>query len=204
MTSETDEERPEARPRDEARQRAVSALCAPELASIVDLVVWADGFGPGAAVYAANHLGRVRWRDQTREVLSGADPIGSEDPMAFLPYAVEVDHASPAVSTGNAYPLAATRLRSFFADPDRSPDLAVVHTPRHHFPAEGGHVGEHGSLDVIQSRAPLILSGAGVARHGYVDGWARLVDVAPTLATLAGVPAGDLVDADGEPLDGAR
>jgi hypothetical protein len=135
-------------------------------------------------------------------VESGTDPIGSEDPMAFLPYERELADPSPELSTGNAYPYAARRLRSFFADPERSPDLAIVHTPRHRFLEVGGHVGEHGSLDVIQSRAPLVLSGAGVARQGYVDDHARLVDVGPTLAALAGVPASALVDETGEPLDG--
>ena len=85
----------------------------------------------------------------------------------------------------------------------RSPDLAIVHTPRHYFPDEGGHHGEHGSLDVIQSRAPLVLAGAGVARRGLVDDHARLVDVGPTLAHLAGVPEAPIcVDAEGAPLDG--
>ena len=181
------------------RERAVAALCTPELAAIVDLVVWAED----GTAYAANHLGRVRWdADDTRVVEHGTDPIGSEDPMAFLPYEREVADPSPELSTGNAYPYAAARLRSFFADPERSPDLAIVHTPRHQFLEDGGHVGEHGSLDVIQSRAPLVLSGAGVARRGFVDDHARLVDVGPTLAVLAGVPADALTDADGDPLDG--
>lgn len=181
------------------RERAVAALCAPDLAPIVDLVVWCED----GTAYAANHVGRVRWDgDGTRVVEDGADPVGSEDPMAFLPYEREVADPSPAVSTGNAYPYAAARLRSFFADPDRSPDLAIVHTPRHRFLEEGGHVGEHGSLDVIQSRAPLVLGGRGVARRGLVDDHARLVDVGPTMAALAGVPAEALRDADGEPLDG--
>ena len=122
--------------------------------------------------------------------------------MAFLPYPREVASQGPRVSTDNAYPYAAERILSLFADPTRSPDLAVVHTPRHYFPNEGGHHGEHGSLDVVQSRAPLILSGAGVARRGYLDDHARLVDVGPTLAALAGVPRDDLRDAAGEPLDG--
>jgi len=38
--------------------------------------------------------------------------------------------------------------------------------------------------------------------RGTVDGHAKLVDVAPTLAALAGVPAANLRDAAGEPLDG--
>ena len=129
------------------------------------------------------------------EVLSGIDPVPSEDAMAFLPYAAELADPSPRSSLDNAYPYAAERILSFFADPARSPDVAVVHTPRHFFPEQGGHVGEHGSLDVIQSRAPLVLSGAGVRRLGHVDDHARLVDVGPTMAALAGVPEADLHDA---------
>jgi len=109
---------------------------------------------------------------------------------------------SPRLSRDNAYPLAAERILSFFADPSRSPDVAVVHTPRHFFPTEGGHVGEHGSLDVIQSRAPLVLAGAGIRPLGLLDHHARLVDVGPTLAFLAGVPEAGLHDAHGDALDG--
>ncbi len=182
-----------------SRDVVIDALCAPALAPVVDLVLWVQDGVP----HAANHLGRVALSlDGTRTVLAGADPIGSEDPMAFLPYELERTAPSPPVSTENAYPYAARRILSFFADADRSPDVAIVHTPRHFYPDEGGHVGEHGSLDVIQSRAPLILAGAGVWRRGLVDDHARLVDVGPTLATLAGVPAADLVDGRGEPLDG--
>ena len=161
------------------RDAAVAALCQPELASVVDLVCWVENGIP----YAANHLGQVRWPDdQTREVVAGVDPIGSEDPMAFLPYAREVAAPSPSVSTENAYPYPAARIRSLFADPDRSPDLAVVHTPRHFFPEQGGHVGEHGSLDVIQSRAPFVLSGAGVRQVRDV----ALLEVAQDAIGVAG------------------
>ncbi|HRW00258.1 MAG TPA: alkaline phosphatase family protein [Tetrasphaera sp.] len=185
-------------------ERVVTALTTPDLAAVVDLVVWVAPDPDGTPVaYAANHLGRVRLEPGGRHtVLAGRDPIVSEDPLAFLPYAAELAHPSPPVSTHNAYPLAAERLLSFFADPDRSPDIAIVHTPGHYFPDEGGHVGEHGSLDVIQSRAPLIVSGARVEARGLVDEWARLIDVGPTLAYLAGVPESDLRDAKGDPLDG--
>lgn len=187
----------------ELRERAIEALTTPELATIVDLVTWVETVDGEAVAHAANHHGRVRLRrGGHHEVVSGIDPISSEDPMAFLPYAVEVANASPRDSRENAYPYAAERILSLFADPDRSPDLAIVHTPRHYFPDEGGHRGEHGSLDVIQSRAPLIMGGAGVVRRGFVDDHARLVDVGPTLATLAGARPEALVDALGEPLDG--
>jgi hypothetical protein len=182
-----------------SREAVVSALTAPDLAAVVDLVVWVED----GVAHAANHLGAVRLHlDGSHEVLAGADPVASEDPMAFMPYDAELAAAGPRVSTDNAYPYAALRILSLFGDPDRSPDVAVVHTPRHWFVDEGGHVGEHGSLDVIQSRAPLVMSGPGVARLGFVDDHARLVDVAPTLAVLCGVPPEDLRDAGGAELDG--
>ena len=186
------------------RNAVIEALTASSLADVVDLVVWVEHLDGRPVAHAANHLGRVRLHPGgVHDLLDGVDPVPSEDPMAFLPYAREVASPGPRRSVDNAYPYAAERILSLFADPTRSPDLAIVHTPRHWFPEEGGHVGEHGSLDVIQSRAPLVLSGARIARCGLVDAHARLVDVGPTLATLAGVPEEGLHDADGAPLDGA-
>ena len=203
------------------RESIVKALTAPDLASIVDLVVWVETHAGSAAAahpaaaepassdaalvaMAASHVGRVRLHpDGRHEVLEGLDPIASEDPMAFLPYDRECAKPGPPASRDNAYPDAAARILSLFADPTRSPDLAVMHTPRHFFPEKGGHVGEHGSLDVIQSRAPLLLSGRGVSARGIVDEHVRLVDVGPTLAALSGVPHADLHDASGDPLDGS-
>ena len=186
------------------RSAAINALTQPGLRDIVDLVLWVEHDDGRRVACAASSLGRVRLHPGGRhEVLEGMDPVDSEDPMAFLPYDREVATPGPLTSLDNAYPYAAQRILSLFADPTRSPDLAVVHTPRHWFPDEGGHVGEHGSLDVIQSRAPLVLSGAGVRRLGFVDRHARLVDVGPTLATMAGVAEPALRDAQGAALDGA-
>ena len=189
------------------RESVVRALTSPDLAFIVDLVVWVevdpdDPCGDPVAM-AASHRGRVRLHlDGRHEVCEGLDPIASEDPMAFLPYDRECASPGPRNSWENAYPYAASRILSLFADPTRSPDVAVMHTPGHFFPEQGGHVGEHGSLDVIQSRAPLLLSGKGVAKRGFVSAHARLVDVCPTLAALAGVPDADLRDGGGDSLDG--
>ena len=184
------------------RERAVAALTTPELAQVVDLVAWCERDGDARVALVANHRGRVRLHaDGRHEVLAGADPVGDEDPMAFLPYERELADPSPP-NERNAYPYAYDRLVSLFGDASRSPDLAVVHTPGHFFPDEGGHHGEHGSLDVIQSRAPLVVSGAGVEARGFVDDHARLVDVGPTLAAAAGVPLSELVDAAQQPLDG--
>ena len=189
--------------RPSVREAAIAALCVAELAAIVDLVTWVESVDGVVTAHAANHHGRVRlFPGGGMQVLAGDNPITSQDPRAFLPYAVELAHPSPSDSRDNAYPLAAERILSLFADPERSPDLAIVHTPGHYFPDEGGHLGEHGSLDVIQSRAPLVLSGAGVRRLGVVPESARLVDVGPTMAHLAGAPDEALRDATGAPLDG--
>ncbi|WP_088281318.1 alkaline phosphatase family protein [Kineosporia sp. A_224] len=190
------------------RDAAVRALTDPALAGVVDLVAYPEAgpgphnLGPGATVVVANARGAVRLdAGGLHTVLHGEDPVGDVDPMAFLPYELEVADPSPD-NARNAYPDPGRRLLSLFADPSRSPDVAVVHTPRHFFPDEGGHHGEHGSLDVVQSRAPLLLSGAGVRPRGVVAEHARIVDVAPTLLRAAGVPARLHVDAAGLPLDG--
>jgi phosphonoacetate hydrolase len=177
--------------------RAVEALTAPELAEIVDLVAWPDADG---AVMVANASGTARLRaHEPDDVVQGMNPVANQDPMAFLPYQAELADPSPP-NVRNAYPYAAQRLLSFFADTARSPDLAVMHTPSHFFPEAGGHRGEHGSLDVVQSRAPLLVSGAGVRVSGIVDGHARLRDVGPTLAWLCGVEL-DETGPDGDVLD---
>jgi predicted AlkP superfamily pyrophosphatase or phosphodiesterase len=81
-------------------------------------------------------------------------------------------------------------LRSLHAYyPGRSPDLMVDldddSTLNYAQP------GQHGSLRHDDMAIPLILSGAGVAA-GKVLGEARLVDVAPTVARLLGLPPGGL------------
>jgi hypothetical protein len=191
----------------EGRDAAVRALTDPALAGIVDLVAYPEaGPGPhnldGATVVVANARGAVRLDAAgAHEVLHGEDPVARTDPMAFLPYDDEVDDPSPD-NLRNSYPDPGRRLLSLFGDSSRSPDVAVVHAPRHFFPDEGGHRGEHGSLDVVQSRAPLLVSGAGAARRGVVADHARVVDVAPTLLRAAGVAAERHVDGAGAPLDG--
>ncbi len=189
------------------RDLAVAALTAADLAHVVALVAWPDPEagrlpdGRPAAVLVADHGGRARLDEQhpDGQVLTGRNPLASTDPLAFLPYEQEVADPSPDHER-NAYPLPWLRLSSFFAD-RRSPDVAIVHTAGHYFPEVGGHRGEHGSLDVIQSRAPLLLSGAGVTARGRLATHARLVDVMPTLAHAAGVPAAHLAGLDGRGLD---
>jgi phosphonoacetate hydrolase len=180
------------------RDRAVDVLCDPSLAHVVDLVAYVDG----DSITVANSAGAARLSRldpaAPTEVLRGHDPVASQDPLAFSSLAEELADLSPP-NERNAYPWAAERLGSLFAAP-AAPDIAVVHTGRHFWPDRGGHLGEHGSLSVVQSRAPLLLSGAGVTARGMVPAAARVVDVAPTLAWLAGTPLGSLGDMDGQAL----
>jgi phosphonoacetate hydrolase len=158
---------------------ALEVLLDPALSHVVDLVCWRVG----ERVHVADADGHVALaQDGRHHLLSGRSPVADQDPFSDR--------------TG-AYPLAAARLHSLFAD-ERAPDLAAVHTGAHSWPEQGGHMGKHGSLNGVQSRAPLLLSGAGVVARGTVDRVARTVDVAATLALLAG---GSCDGMDGAPLD---
>ncbi|MCW2613756.1 MAG: type phosphodiesterase/nucleotide pyrophosphatase [Frankiales bacterium] len=159
------------------RDRALDVLLDPALAHVVDLVCWSEK----GLVHVADSAGHSALAlDGTTTVLAGRDPVADQDPF-----------------TDDGYPFAAARLHSLFSDP-RAPDLAVVHTGAHHWPERGGHLGEHGSLNGLQSRAPLLLSGPGVQARGIVERAVRTVDVGATLAHLAG---GSYDEMDGRPID---
>ncbi|HVB26457.1 MAG TPA: alkaline phosphatase family protein, partial [Mycobacteriales bacterium] len=186
---------------EDLRERALAVLTDPQLASIVDLVAYPDAAG----VVVANSRGACRFAraepDSAPELLSGEAPVTIVDPLALTPATVERLTPWP-TGAANAYPFAGHRLLSLFADTARAPDLAVVHTGRHYWPERGGHLGEHGSLAAVQSRAPFLLSGAGVTQRGILDAACRTVDIAPTLAWLAGMPTESLSGLDGSALTG--
>ena len=161
------------------REQALDVLLDPALAHVVDLVCWLEK-GVVHVADAKGHVSLPRTGEPT--VLAGRNPVADQDPFS--------DDTS-------AYPYATERLHALFADP-RAPDLAVVHTGAHCWPERGGHPGEHGSLNGIQSRAPLLLSGAGVTARGTLERVCRTVDVGATLAALTG---GAYDDMDGRPLD---
>jgi phosphonoacetate hydrolase len=88
-------------------------------------------------------------------------------------------------------------LHAYF--PGRSPDLMVDIDDD--ATATQPYAGNHGSLRDSDMRIPLILSGAGVAK-GLVFGKASLVDVAPTIVRLFGLP-GSMLRPDGRALEEA-
>jgi hypothetical protein len=180
------------------RDAALDVLCDDSLSHIVDLVAYAED----ATIVVANAGGAARLSipdpEAPIEVIRGRNPVAVQDPLAFSSLVEELADPSPP-NERNSYPWAAERLASLFAAP-AAPDLAVVHTGRHYWPDRGGHRGEHGSLNVIQSRAPLVLSGPAVTARGMIPAAARVVDVAPTLAWLAGVSLADLSGLDGQTI----
>ena len=152
-------------------------LLSPELAHIVALVCWQDG----DLLHVADTAGSVVFHATGAPVVTDSNPLADQDRFS---------------DSTTAYPYAETRLRSLFADP-RSPDLVVIHTGAHRWPERGGHPGEHGSLNGVQSRAPLLLSGAGVTARGLLTEVCRVVDVGATLAHAAG---GSIDQMEGAPL----
>ncbi len=119
----------------------------------------------------------------------------------FAPLDAELEALHPHRSE-NAYPFAYDTIAQLFDHP-AAPDLCVIHSAAHNWEDQGGHLGEHGSLGVVQARAPFVIAGKGVRRDGLVPRAGRLVDVAPTVAHLLGCAPRDddgtyLAGQDGE------
>ncbi|MGH9040375.1 MAG: alkaline phosphatase family protein [Acidimicrobiia bacterium] len=180
---------------------ALEVLCAPELAAVVEMVLTVR-----RDAYEAHSVeGRVRFRRRREngrlgyEVLSveGRNPLADQSTDRFAGFEAEAAGRFPRRGD-NSYPHGYEQVAQFF-DAPMAPDLCVVHSAAHNYEERGGHRGEHGSLDVIQARAPFILAGRGVRPLGTVDRSCRLVDVAPTLAALLGLRPGPGVGLDGRP-----
>ena len=195
------------------RQRALDVLCSSDLGGMVEMVLSA----PSPDTYEArSEEGSVRFR-RTSDGRSwryhvvasaGRDPLADQGAGRFAPLSAELASQQPSRSE-NSYPSAFERIAQVFDHPC-APDLCVLHTAAHR---PSSHRGEHGSLGVVQSRAPLIVWGAGIRQMGLVDRHCRLVDIAPTVLAMLGVrgaqgvgPTGDVrpdmltARQDGSPL----
>lgn len=169
---------------------------------MVEMVAWS----PSPGVYEVKAVdGHLRFERRvagdrfefTPVTLSGRDLLECQDPGLFSPLADELGNPQPSRAT-NSYPYAYEHVAQVFDHPC-APDICVMHTAAHRWEI---HRGEHGSLGVVQARAPFIVSGAGIARHGLVDRHCRLVDVAPTILELLGVPASPGTGETGDPAEG--
>jgi hypothetical protein len=172
------------------RGDAVAVLVDPDLESLVEMVLTS----PATDVYEARNVdGAVRFRRRATgggwafdiEAVEGRDPLADQDPTRFSPLDAEVAAGHPDRGA-NSYPYAWEHVAQIFDHPC-APDLCVLHTASHQ---QEAHRGEHGSLGVVQARAPFILAGAGVRRLGMVDRHCRLIDVAPTVLALLGIEPG--------------
>jgi len=133
----------------------------------------------------------------------GDNPIANQDPTAISTLAEELEAGAKSGYSGTdpakafvvpehiSYPLAYERIAQLFDSPN-APDIAI--SPKSF--AFGRQPGQHGTIDVVQSRAPLVFSGPGVS-EGVTDTICAQVDVAPTLAKLLGLPLIDGKDSTG-------
>ena len=121
----------------------------------------------------------------------GEDPLVRQDATALATLAAELAAADNPVDIQRAfvesekltYPYACERISQLFDSPN-APDLIV--NPKSY--AFGRQPGQHGALDVIQSRSPLVFSGPGVRKGEVVEADARQIDIAPTIARVLGWP----------------
>lgn len=178
---------------------ALDVLLHPTLEPIVELVLHRDG----ERYVAAAVDGSVTFeRDGTVVKVEGRDPLGDTSTDRFAGLDAELAALYPG-RADNSYPFAHEQVVQLFDHPS-PPDICVIHTAAHNWEDQGGHRGEHGSLDAVQARAPFIIAGRGVRPLGIVDRACKLVDVAPTVAALMGVAPRDdgrlLTVQDGEPL----
>jgi phosphonoacetate hydrolase len=102
---------------------------------------------------------------QRREV----DYVKDDPRVGFLPWAKQ------------SFPLPLERLTALFDAPD-APDAILSLKPW----SSGSAGGTHGAMSLLQSRATLILSGAGVRSGVVMDEEAILPDVSPTVLAALG------------------
>src|SRR5215218_7533382 len=177
--------------------RALDVLLDARLAPIVDMVARrVEGRVQGGVEGGVDDLyevasaeGAVTFRrtgpgpdGYERTGVSGADPLAEQSPDRLVGLDAERADPHPPRAT-NSYPYAFDHVAQLFDHP-AAPDLCVLHSAAHNWEGQGGHRGEHGSLGIVQARAPFVVAGKGVRNDGLVPRAGRLVDVAPTIAEL--------------------
>lgn len=190
-------------PTREAAEKLEGALCDVAAADRVEMVL--RPVGPDTYRAAAVD-GWVEFRrssdeqDPSFEVTagSGRNPLGNQATDELTGHRTERTRRFPD-RTANAYPHAFESIAQFF-DGRHAPDLVAVHTAAHHVQ---DHLGQHGSLGVVQARAPFMATGAGIRSSGLLEGSTRVVDVAPTVAAVLDLdPHPASVGGTGKPRSG--
>ncbi len=180
-----------------------------------DFVATVRSDGAGTSVYEAwARRGLVRWVRHVEpaggyryEVIetAGENPLANQDHTLASTLADEIAAGGNPADIQTAYvppasisyPYAYERISQLFDSPN-APDL-IVNSLSY---AYGRQPGQHGNLDVIQSRSPLIFSGPGVRRGHLTEQASRQIDIAPTIARLMGFPLIDGADITGRTSSG--
>ena len=110
-----------------------------EVASADGAVRFRRDAGGMAASGLSRSRVRTRSRCRTRRALSGLRPSA--------PCHIRV-------ADQNSYPHAFEQFAQLFDHPS-APDLCVIHSASHNWADQGGHLGEHGSLGVVQATGTL-------------------------------------------------
>lgn len=183
-------------------ERTIEVLLDADLDPIVDAVMRPVGEDAYEALASDGRV-RVRavpegptWAFEVEEV-EGHNPFADQSTGRFVGLHAEQANRWPDRHR-NAYPFAYHQMVQLW-DAPTAPDLAVLHTAAHNWEDQGGHLGEHGSIGVVQARAPFIFAGAGVRALGRLERACRLVDIAPTVLALLGVEVGDGIGENGQP-----
>ena len=168
--------------------RLERALCDSAVEHLVEMVLRRQGPDGYRAAAVDGSVEFVRELDAEGRPTYRITKVEGRDPLEHGALDHLVGHESERAAafphrTVNAYPHAHDSIAQFF-DAPHSPDLVVTHTAAHHF---DDHLGQHGSLGVVQARAPFIAAGAGVRADGIVERSTRTVHVAPTIAAVLGV-----------------
>ncbi|MCW2927748.1 MAG: type phosphodiesterase/nucleotide pyrophosphatase [Thermoleophilia bacterium] len=128
----------------------------------------------------------------------GENPVPNVDGTLLRTLEEEVAAAGgvgrPVPKDRNSFPDPLARIAQLF-DHERAPEFVYI-------PTTGGDpnhpgAGSHGIPDMVQSRAPVIISGPGIARGAVADLLVRHEDIAPTIADLVGVRPIDGTNASG-------
>ena len=153
--------------RESDAERALEVLLDGSLDPIVDMVLLArDG------AYEAHCPRRVgplpAYRREAYEIVAGEGDEPARRPVDRpLRRPRRRARAPPPAPARELLPVRASTTIAQLFDHPAAPDLCVIHSAAHNWEDQGGHRGEHGSLGVVQARAPFVIAGRGVRADGH-------------------------------------
>ena len=146
----------------------------------------------GAATTTASSSRSARTRSRTRTARRSPRSTKSSPRRRRPAFPASTPNTAYVEPEHVSYPFAYERIAQLFDSPN-APDLVV--NPKAY--AFGRQPGQHGALDVIQARSPLVFSGPGIKQGVRTDAPSRQIDIAPTIAQLCGFPLIDGKDVTG-------